>query len=67
VPHDFTKDVQGSSFVPSLPPPTRGAERIRRELGRFVLPPRPKIGVAEPRGEQGVTPARCDEAFQAFF
>src|SRR5262245_62811868 len=65
--HDFSKNVQGSSFVPSLSPSTRGAERIRRELGGFVSPPRPKVGVGELRGKQGVTPAGGDEALQAFF
>src|SRR5215831_13402949 len=65
--HDFTEDMQGSSFVPSLPPPPRGAERFRRELGGFVAPPRPKVGVGELRGKQSVTPARGYETLQAFF
>src|SRR5215470_17665353 len=49
--HDFTEDVQGSSFVRSLSSPTRDAQRIRAELGGFVAPPRPKVGVGELRGE----------------
>src|SRR5262249_35126924 len=47
VTHNFTKDVQGSSFIPSLPPPTRDAQRIRRELGGFVASPRPPAAVRD--------------------
>src|SRR5262245_54065866 len=65
--HDFTKDVKGSSFVPPLPAPTRGAEGIRSKLRRLVPPPSPKVSVGELRGKQGVTPARCHETLQGFF
>src|SRR5215470_15629703 len=64
---NFTKDVQGSSFVPSLSPPTCDAQRVRPELRGFIASPRLQVGVGELRCEQGVTPARCHETLQAFF
>src|SRR5499433_1623584 len=64
---NFTEDVQGSSFVPSLSPPTRDAQRVRPELRGFIASPRRKVGAGELRCEQGVPPARCDETLQAFF
>src|SRR5262249_56139074 len=37
------------------------------EGGGWVWPARPKVGVGELRGKQGVTPAGGDEALQTFF
>src|SRR5262249_58864406 len=66
-PHISAREGRARRLVPSPPPPTRDAQRIGRELGGFVAPPRPEVGVGELRGEEGVAPARCNETLQAFF